>query len=125
MLKMEGKVAGLDMNFPRRHENGLEPDALGPNIAMGCGFAALPNRADSRQIFCPESVLITLYNDPIGIDPERDEGQFVAFPREREAIIVGILQKLEDKPSIAAIEVSCKSKSLRLAHHPLGRQRFC
>jgi hypothetical protein len=74
MLKMKGKIAGLNMNLPSRDENGLEPDALCPNVAVRCGFGALPNRADSRQIFNRESILIVLHNDTIGIDLKRNEG---------------------------------------------------
>lgn len=74
MLKMKGKIAGLDMNLPSRDENGLEPDAFCPNVAMRCGFGALPNRADGRQIFNAKSVLIALYNDTIGIDLKRNKG---------------------------------------------------
>ena len=68
MLKGKRKIARLNMNLPRGGENGLKPNALCSHVAVRTGFGALANRADRREIFGPESILIAVYNYTIGMD---------------------------------------------------------
>jgi len=111
MFEVEGEVARLDIDLPGSDEDRLEPDSLGPNIAVRPRLCAFADRANGGKIVSRESILIAFDNDSIGVNIERDKRQSSICPGPRETIVVGVLQQLEDKTSITAVDILGETSS--------------
>lgn len=111
MLEVEGEIARLDIDLPGSDEDRLEPNSFGSNIAVRPRLCALADGTNGRKIVSCESILVALDNNSIGMNLKRDEWQISIRSGTCEAVVVSVLQQLEDEPGITAVDILGETSS--------------
>ena len=111
MLKVEGEWSGLDVDFPGSHKHRLEADALLAYITLCALLGTLADIADGSQVLLSEAVLVAFDYKHVMVNSKRDIRLLVGGLHKRVVVVIGILEHLEDKSSIAGVEIPCKPNS--------------
>lgn len=99
MSELKQVISRLDVHARCSDEHGFEANAFGTYISMFCSLGALSDRAYRLQIQTSKSVLVALNHDVFRVDLKGDKRGII--------LVIGILEKLEDESSTAAVDVSC------------------
>lgn len=101
VLEVEGEGPRLNLDLPGGDENRLEADSLLSDVALRALLGAFAQVADGSDILSREPVLVTLQDQPVGVHAERDTWVAASLPGCFVAVVVRILEKLENKTSRA------------------------
>ena len=111
MLEVEGEWPGLDVDLPSSHKHRLEADALLAYVALRALLGTLADIADGSQVLLGEAVLVAFNLKHVMVDSKRDIRLLVGGLHTRVVVVIGVLEHLEDKSSIAGVEIPCKPNS--------------
>ena len=108
MLEVEGEWPGLDVDLPGSRKHRLEADTLLAYVALRALLGTLADITDGSQVLLGEAVLVALDHKHVMVDSKRNIRLLIGGLHTRVVVVIGVLEHLEYKSSIAGIEIPCK-----------------